>query len=799
MLNGSYVPTGVILFTIEGVPQTMSWASDHWDLTIQGASLGLGTHHCIVNTSAYGYISQQYEFDITVNPIPTSISITGDEWLYVNDTVSLQVEFTDSRGTGTTEIDADTAGITWALASGYTWVRASEGVYTLTLSSTALHVGTYQVSVQLGKLGHVSSLVNLDIDVRPVPTELVHLASISQYQNESVTISVEFSDTHHSETVYWADVNLELDGTNYTMVYDAITESYETSIWLNHLVFIEDRYTVTLYANATDTASAQSSMQLTINPKTNYNLTVVVPVSVIEGTGLAVTVRMTEQGEPVYGQTVIVFAEFENGNGDRLESRSPVTNQAGEAQANFDVPTGVTRVTVWAVFQGSESEWAAVSLHGNVQVMGGLAAILVLMTRPELLIGLVTVIGAVTARSFYVRRIKPKKRAQFASLENQLDVFKNLESMQHFMAVYGDRGTCVIYHPFGEVRIQPDLVSGFISAITSVYGEITGDGVQGTLEEIHYHGLRLNSYSGQYIIGILILEEEIRPELREGLRRFVESFEAKYHRELDGWVGVVDTFDEAWILKSLYESMNYVWHLPYRLDPRKKAKGTFKRTATFLASRADENGEFHISDVLQAVAEIAGRTEPEALEHMLKMRERGLIVPLDIPTFLHREGCSLFGGTEFTPMDDFAHEDSGIYTVGEAVEELIIEEPESEPEPELEEVEEIPEPFEEAEEPEAPVEPAEAEIEEVEPAAHEAPSEVVEEIKEPAEVPEEVPEEKPPDPLEEFVSDVEELLKDDKKKPKKPPKEKPADPLEEFVSDVEELLKDDKKNKRKKK
>ena len=56
-------------------------------------------------------------------------------------------------------------------------------------------------------------------------------------------------------------------------------------------------------------------------------------------------------------------------------------------------------------------------------------------------------------------------------------MFKDLETVQHFMAVYLDRGTCVFYHPFGEDRIQPDLISGFIAAITSVYGEIMGDGV----------------------------------------------------------------------------------------------------------------------------------------------------------------------------------------------------------------------------------------------------------------------------------------------------------------------------------
>jgi hypothetical protein len=591
--------------------------------------------------------------------------------------------------------------------------------------------------------------------------------------------------------VSWAVVDLTLDGTNYTMVYDSITQSYQTSIWLDHEVFTDNIYAITLYANATDMAVVQSTMQLRIEPKTTYALTIEVPETVIEGTGLAITVLMTEGGEPVFGQTVIVFVLLSNGNGDTLMSTSPVTNDAGEAQANFDVPAGATVITVWAVFEGSESEWAAVSPQGQVRVMAGLEAILVLMTRPEILIGLMGLVGVVAGRTYYTRRIKPKKRAKFASLDNQLQVFKNLESMQHFMSVYSDRGTCVIYHPFGESRIQPDLVSGFISAITSVYGEITGDGVQGTLEEIHYQGLRLNSYSGQYLIGILILEEELMPELREGLQTFVQDFEKEYQDDLDGWVGIVDTFDETWILKSLYESMNYVWHLPYKCNPKKKAKGAFERTAVLLKSRSDENGEFKISDVLPSVAEIAGRTEAEALEHILKMIERGLIEPLDIPTFLHREGCSLFGGTELSAMEEPVGEVAEISTVDESVEEPLVEEPEPE--------EETPEPVEEVEEPEEPVKPAEPDSEEEESATEDEPSEVAEEIEETVEPPEEVPEKEPADPMEEFVTDLEELLKEDKKQPEEAPEEEPADPMEEFVTDVEELLKDDKENKGKKK
>ena len=166
--------------------------------------------------------------------------------------------------------------------------------------------------------------------------------------------------------------------------------------------------------------------------------------------------------------------------------------------------------------------------------------------------------------------VKPKKRAARSYLENQLQMFVDLESLRHFMAIYLDRGTCVFYHPFTDERIQPDLISGFIAAITSVYGEIKGDGVRGTLEEIQYHGLRLNSYSGEFIIGILILEGEMTPLLRERLQFFVELFENQYDQELDGWTGLIDCFDPEWVVSTLNSAFNYSWLLPHRFGPTQK-------------------------------------------------------------------------------------------------------------------------------------------------------------------------------------------------------------------------------------
>ena len=234
------------------------------------------------------------------------------------------------------------------------------------------------------------------------------------------------------------------------------------------------------------------------------------------------------------------------------------------------------------------------------------------------------------------------------------------------------------------------------------------------------------------------------PHLREGLQRFIAEFEERYAEDLEEWVGIVDTFEPEWIVKRLYECLNYSIHLPLRIDTHKKLKGSFKKTFEFLKTVLDENGEFKMGKVIRDVAKLIGRTEPEALEHLLSMIERGLITPIDIPTFMHREGCGILADAGLQEMEPTSPDevDTSEVLVTEPPEEMD-EEVESEDEPTLDEI--ISEDVEE-----------ESELEE-------KIVETEEEVQEPAEEPiaEEEPEpEEESDSREGFLSDVEKLLKE---------------------------------------
>jgi hypothetical protein len=465
------------------------------------------------------------------------------------------------------------------------------------------------------------------------------------------------------------------------------------NIYLNSSFTLGD-HIVTFSSSATDCQDAGGGATIRINEKSTYVIEITVPDTVQWYAVLGVDASVTMDGNPVDGIFVTVYARFNmTDDGYQVFSETSVTVD-GVAQFFFDVLEETNKVEVWAEYSGSQTVWPAISdIHTakSDESPGPLEVLLEWILRPEIMILLIGLVVAVAVVSVYRGELRPKKRASQLALMRQLDSFTELGMMQHFMAVYIDRGTCVFYHPFQESRIQPDLISGFIAAITSVYGEIKGNGVQGSLEEINYQGLRLNSYSGQYIIGIVIVEGDMSERLRDRLQFFVELFEDQYQTDLDGWAGLVDCFDPEWVVSNLNTAFNYHWMLPHNVVRKVKVKGQQAKVLKYIHTRFGD-GEFLILGIIKDVAERLGSTEAEAFDVLLRLEDSGAIKPIGIHTVLQRQGMGIADEDDPSLYEETDRFDPGAIEIVEKqpVEEkpepepVLAEEPEPEPIPEPE-------------------------------------------------------------------------------------------------------------------
>ena len=217
------------------------------------------------------------------------------------------------------------------------------------------------------------------------------------------------------------------------------------------------------------------------------------------------------------------------------------------------------------------------------------------------------------------------------TLNYRLQRFLDLDALSHFLIVYKGSGGCLFYHPFKETEIQPDLISGFISAMGSMYGEFTGSGREETIESLKYQGMILNGYNGNHVIGILISESDVSKSFN--LKGFIDGFESRYEHCLPDWQGELYHFEHDWIVKHLCESISYADNLPFVVTSTKPKK-QYSTTIVYLKSLCDSSGRFVFRDVIVELKKFLKISEAYAFDILMRFKYEGVIAPIPFEEYL---------------------------------------------------------------------------------------------------------------------------------------------------------------------
>jgi hypothetical protein len=123
---------------------------------------------------------------------------------------------------------------------------------------------------------------------------------------------------------------------------------------------------------------------------------------------------------------------------------------------------------------------------------------------------------------------------------------EKLDSIQHVYIFHYESGVCLYYHAFTDSKIDPQLVAGFISAITSIGGKNEDAKAKkkgaatkkaSGLKELVYKEYRiLMEDRGSYKFAILITGEA-HDAVRSKVSGFINHFMEKYDKALKGWKG----------------------------------------------------------------------------------------------------------------------------------------------------------------------------------------------------------------------------------------------------------------------
>ncbi|MBY8986179.1 MAG: hypothetical protein KGD65_13970, partial [Candidatus Lokiarchaeota archaeon] len=230
--------------------------------------------------------------------------------------------------------------------------------------------------------------------------------------------------------------------------------------------------------------------------------------------------------------------------------------------------------------------------------------------------------------------VVPKKREKSRILKEVKTIFDDAINLEHILVLYKGTGTCVYFKSFGSDEIDPELISGFISAICSFGKDLV---CQEELNEITYGDKMLLLTDGEYIRVALVLSKKASIILRQNLMAFITEFEKIYINELPNWRGQLNIFRNSGSLvdEILSTSIILPHEISYEFSNVKALKNTHSRDVLKVANNLMEASErkfFFVATLLNEATEKTNKDTAEIFMGIKELRDKKMMIPIEIST-----------------------------------------------------------------------------------------------------------------------------------------------------------------------
>jgi len=621
--------------------------------------------------SVFGNQSQEISLTILVTIIQTSIEI--ESWNNNADfarstwtNVSINFYFNDTTNIAAIDglIDNDIkikdyyTGTTWQ--PGFElFNRPGPGNYKLNISTVGKNSGLYTLQLNISKSPNYNwSLIYIQFYLRGNYTQ-INLISLSDPGGELIPSGLGYNFTIFEESDLDIEFNItDLEFSNNLVLGDAnsyyITytnlDTGSSGTLLYDITFITYRHIGTIYTSNINLVAGRYLINITVS-KTNYeNTSFILNLTVIEKyqTRLTVVLQPTEVkvGEVF---SIVLLAEFYNGsewlilqgtdirmtpyfNGfASTDIQTNSTNNFGEV--SFDITMRDASTMIITLELLVEYDHLAYTLPISD------ISIIPLGLTIEALLPFIIIIGAVVAvaggsLAVYRGVVVPKKREKRRILTEVKTIFDDAINLEHILVLYKGTGTCIFFKSYGSEQIDPELIGGFLSAVSSFGKEMA---TQEALNEISYGDKMLLLADGQFIRVALVLGKKASLILRRHLKEFIDSFEKTYKEALPNWRGQLNHFRNAGVIVD--EIMNTSIILPHQISydfiSVKELKSSFSKDVLKVAHSCCEEAErdfFFIATLLKEASEKTSKDTAEIFMGIKELRDKKILMPIEIST-----------------------------------------------------------------------------------------------------------------------------------------------------------------------
>ena len=259
---------------------------------------------------------------------------------------------------------------------------------------------------------------------------------------------------------------------------------------------------------------------------------------------------------------------------------------------------------------------------------------------------LIIIIGVIAGAGIgtlgvYKGVIVPKKRKGKETLEEIKMMFDDAINVEYLLVIYKESGVAIFFKSMGTNNIDPDLISGFISAVSSFGEKIE---LEQSLKEMKYGDKTVLLSEGEYIRAAIVLNKKGSDHLRKKIITFVEKFEERYADILPEWRSELKVFKDAGdLVDKIFNTSIILPHIvKYTISDIKNLEyGVSKNILYEGETLLEEPGRdyFFIGKILSRLKEETEKEIGEIFMGIKELREKGLLIPLELSD-LEEEGVT---------------------------------------------------------------------------------------------------------------------------------------------------------------
>ncbi|MCK4239366.1 MAG: hypothetical protein KAX33_09605, partial [Candidatus Lokiarchaeota archaeon] len=240
----------------------------------------------------------------------------------------------------------------------------------------------------------------------------------------------------------------------------------------------------------------------------------------------------------------------------------------------------------------------------------------------------VVAVGAISYKVIIV----PRKRRKRDAIMEVATAFDDAINLEQLLVLQKSSGTCIFFKSFGAETIDPDLISGFLTAVQSFGKEIK---YQQSLNEITYGDKMLLLSDGEYIRVALVLGKKGSMILRRNLTKYIKMFEGRFGHVLPEWRGDLHEFRDSDDLVD--QAFNISIILPHEVNADaskiKLIKSSLARSLLKIAQNLTTEKQrkyFFLASLITEATDKEGEEAAELFVAIKELRENEAIIPIHI-------------------------------------------------------------------------------------------------------------------------------------------------------------------------